>query len=408
MVRDFARTQKLRLVEVNLELNPHVRDAFLSRNPDDILKALSFLGYSVTDPKKDLLFIDEIQESPEAIVALRYFYEMRPELAVVATGSLLEFAFEAKEFSMPVGRVEFLWIHPMNFHEYLQARGKSSLAEEISSFQIGAGLWSPIAHRAALEELRSYLFCGGMPQALQAMAENHDSQACRRSHLSILQSYRQDFYKYAKRIKVPIAERLFLKAPGLVGGRFKFSHIDPDYRASEIKPAVEALEKAGVVRRVFHSAGQGLPLATDCNERIAKLFFLDVGLMHASLQIEPELVKEKDLLAIHRGAVAEQFVAQELLATTAMGLPGDLYFWVREALNSQAEVDFLVASGSKVIPVEVKSGASGTLKSLRSFMESHPASNRAVRLYSGMPEESESITHLPLYMAGCIQRNIAI
>jgi len=403
-VRELARVLNLRLVEVNFELSPQAKDAFRSQNPSEILKALAFLGYPPVESGLSLLLLDEIQECPQAIAALRYFYELRPDLAVIGTGSLLEFALEAERFPMPVGRVEFLWMHPMNFHEYLLARGNSALAEEIGSFKL-KNAWSEIAHQQALLELRNYLYCGGMPQALQAMAEGNDAIACRRAQLSILQSYRQDFYKYAKRIKPQIAERLFMRAPGLVGGRFKFSHIDSETRSAEIKPAVEALEKAGVIHRVFHSSGQGLPLATDSNERISKLMMLDVGLMHASLQIDIQLVQEPDLLAIHRGAVAEQFVAQELLAATPFGQAGELFFWVREALNSQAEVDFLVAHKSCVVPIEVKSGAAGSLKSLRSFLDSHSASPRGVRLYAGMPVRAQDVDHLPLYMAGLVVKS---
>lgn len=399
LVRELARQLKLTLVEVNFELQPEAKAAFHSLRPAEILKALALLGFPPVEPGSGLLLLDEIQACPQAIVALRYFYESRPDLAVIGTGSLLEFVMEAEAFSMPVGRIEFLWLYPMNFVEYLQARGNHALADAVSQFTPARDVWPELAHRQALAELRNYFFCGGMPQALQAMAEGNDPEACRRAQLSILQSYRQDFYKYAGKVKAALAEQLFLRAPGLVGGRFKFSHIDGEARSSEVKPAVRALEKAGVIRRVYHSSGQGLPLATDCNERIAKLFMLDVGLMHAALRIDAQLVQEPDLLAIHRGAVAEQFVAQELLASAPPDREGELYFWAREALNSQAEVDFLVPSGSKVLPVEVKSGATGTLKSLHSFLDSHPATPQGLRLYTGMPMATGRIAHLPLYLA---------
>ena len=171
-----------------------------------------------------------------------------------------------------------------------------------------------------------------------------------------------------------------------------------------VRPAVEAVEKAGVIRRVFHSAGQSLPLATDSNPRIAKLVMLDVGLMHAALRIDAEFIQEPDLLAIHRGAVAEQFAAQELLACGPADREPELYFWVREELNSQAEVDFLIASGSKVLPIEIKAGSSGTLKSLKLFLDSHRQSPLGIRLYSGGHLREERILHLPLYAAGSLHR----
>jgi predicted AAA+ superfamily ATPase len=220
----------------------------------------------------------------------------------------------------------------------------------------------------------------------------------------IVQTYRLDFAKYAPRIKADIAERLFLRAPGLVGGRLKFNAIDPDHRAAEVRPAVEAVEKAGVIRRVFHSAGQALPLATDSNPRIAKLVMLDVGLMHAALRIDAEFIQKPDLLAIHRGAVAEQFAAQELLACGPADREPDLYCWVREERNSQAEVDFLIVSGSRVLPIEIKSGSSGSLKSLNLFLVSHRQSPLGVRLSGGPHRLENRILHLPLYAAGSLHR----
>jgi len=389
------------LIEINFELRPECKQAFASLDPKQILKTLEYLGIPKAVPGQSLLLLDEIQDCPPAIVALRYFYEQMPALAVIGTGSLLEFAIEQEKFSWPVGRIESAWLFPMSLGEFLRAKGNTALAEAIGQNPLKEKL-PEAAHAHALKELREYLFCGGMPQSVLAMTTGQDAESVRRVHRSILQTYRQDFYKYAPRIKPDLAERLFLKAPGLVGGRFKLSHVDPDSRASEIRPAVEALEKAGVIRRVIHTSGQGLPLATDANPRIAKLIFLDVGLMHASLQIDAELVQEPDLLAVHRGAVAEQFVAQELLACAPPDREPYLYFWAREALNSQAEVDYLIASGPYPLPIEVKSGASGTLKSLRLFLDSHPQCPRGVRLYGGEPLREDKIAHLPLYAAGCL------
>ena len=403
LARALAREEGLDLVEVNFELRPEAKEAFQSLQPSEILKNLGFLGFSTPKPGRSLLFLDEIQNCPAALAALRYFYEIMPELPVLGSGSLLEFAMEAGTFSLPVGRVDTLWVHPMSFSEFLRARGQEALAGAIESTPPEEPL-PEIAHREALKGLRDYLFCGGMPAAVNAMAEDRDVEACRRVHLSILQTYRQDFAKYAPRIKADIAERLFLRAPGLVGGRMKFNAIDPDHRASEVRPAVEAVEKAGVIRRVFHSSGQSLPLATDANPRIAKLVMLDVGLMHAALRIDAEFIQSPDLLGIHRGAVAEQFAAQELIACGPADREPELYFWAREERNSQAEVDFLLSIGATVLPVEIKSGASGSLKSLHLFLDSHPYSPLGVRLHGGPHLREGRLLHLPLYAAGSLHR----
>ena len=403
LARDLAAAAGLDLVEVNFELRPEAKAAFRSLQPVEILKSLGFLGFPPVVADCSLLFLDEVQECPAAIAALRYFHELRPDLAVLASGSLLEFAMESGNFPMPVGRIESLWVHPLGFAEFLMAKGNPVLAQTLAEMAPAQAL-PDLAHAQALADLREYLFCGGMPAATRAMAEDGDVAACRRAHLSILQTYRQDFAKYAPRIKTDLAERLFLRAPGLVGGRLKFSAIAPDHRAAEVRSALEALEKAGVVRRVIHSAGQALPLATDSNPRLAKLVLLDVGLMHAALQIDAAWVQDPELLAIHRGAVAEQFVAQEIIACAPSSREPELFFWVREALNSQAEVDYLLASGSQVVPIEVKAGASGSLKSLRSFLASHPHSPLGVRLYGGTTQTEDRLLHLPLYAAGALHR----
>ena len=267
-VRELARSKQADLVEVNFELQPDSKKAFIDFEPDKILQALALLGFPKAEPGKSLLFLDEIQECPQAIVSLRYFQERMPGLAVIGTGSLMEFAMEQERFSMPVGRVESAWLFPMSFGEFLRAKGNADLAEAIGRSPLEHAM-PEAGHIQALKELREYLFCGGMPQAVLAMTEAKDVESVRRMHRSILQTYRQDFYKYAPRIKASLTENLFLKAPGLVGGHFKFRQVDPDLRSSEVKPAVEALEKAGVIRRVFHSSGQGLPLAVEANPRIS-------------------------------------------------------------------------------------------------------------------------------------------
>ena len=290
----------------------------------------------------------------------------------------------------------------MNLPEYVRAKGNHTLAEMLRKNPLTDPY--PALHNHALRELREYLFCGGMPEAVAAMTQSGDRAKVRLTHHGILQAYRQDFHKYAPRIKTDLAEKLFQRAPGLVGGRFKFTHVDPERTSKEIRPAVEALEKAGVIRLVVHSSSQGLPLVTDTNSRIAKLLFLDIGLMHASLRIDAQFIQEPSLLSIHRGAVAEQFVGQELLATAPPYLEPELFFWSRETPTSQAEVDYVIAQGSKALPIEVKSGASGRLKSLRSFLDSHPNTSRGIRFYEGEPWEEEGrISHLPLYSVASLQ-----
>ena len=396
LVRELARTENLPLAEINFELRPDAKAAFANPDPAAILHQLALIGFPL--PPGALLFLDEIQDCPSALTALRYFHELTPHIPVLATGSLLEFAMDAADFSMPVGRIESLWLHPMDFTEFLHAKGYPDLAHAIARLPPGTQL-PPAAHTTALRLLRDYFFTGGMPEALRESLENSDPAPCRRAQLSILQTYRRDFAQYAPRIPADLAENLFLRAPGLVGDRLKFSKIDPDRRAATVRQALTALEKAGVLHQITHSSGQGLPLESQTNPRLVKLAFLDIGLLHAALRIDSELVAQPDLLAIHRGAAAEQFAAQELLAAQPPDREPALHFWVREALNSQAEVDFLLPVDSRVIPVEVKSGTTGTLKSLHLFLESHPSTPYGIRLHTGPGHTEPRLRHIPLYAA---------
>lgn len=406
LARELARLEGRVLVEINFEQRPELKRAFDSAVPSTILATLGLMGMPVPSSGEPVLLLDEVQECPQAIIALRYFYEQMPQLCVIATGSLLEFALPSARLPMPVGRVESLWLGPMTFNEFLHAEGRTELANHLES----ESPFSPLSIVAAGEAgklLPTYFFCGGMPAAVKVWTEDKDAQAVSRAHLGLLQTYRQDFHKYAPRIRTDLAEALFLKAPALVGGRFKFSHVDPSSRSSEIRPAVEALENAGVIRRVNHTSAQGLPLALDENPKISKLVFLDVGLMHTALRIPSAWVGHEDLLAVHRGAVAEQFVAQELLASEPQGMEPALHFWAREAINSQAEVDYVVAMNAKVIPIEVKAGATGTLKSMRLFLQSHPRTPFGIRLSTSPAERVDNIVTLPLCYAGSLATHTA-
>ena len=405
LARELARAEGVALMEVNFELRPEFKRAFDNLDPKAILQSLGFMGLNPPHGARALWLFDEIQECPQAVTALRYFFEQMPELPIAATGSLLEFALSQAQLSMPVGRVESLWLGPMTFHEFLYAEGRADLAEHLTNASPFASE-SVLAAEEAAKWLPSYFFCGGMPEAVKTWTEDHDTEAVGRAHLGLLQTYRQDFHKYAPRIKPSLAEALFLKAPALVGSRFKYSHVDATARAAEVRPAVEALEKAGVIRLVRHTSASGLPLALDENPKITKLMFIDVGLMHTALRFSPAWIGHADLLAVHRGAVAEQFVAQELLASVHLGEEPSLYFWARDALNSQAEVDFVIASGPRVIPIEVKAGATGSLKSLRSFLSSHPSTPFGIRLFTAAAAKHDDIYSLPLCYAGSLQQHV--
>lgn len=415
VVEKFGREQfENDMLVVNFELRPELSACFETLDPQDILKKLLLLTRYTITPGKTLLFLDEIQDCPNAIRTLRYFKEQLPELHVIGAGSLLEFTLNDADFRMPVGRVLSLYLKPLSFKEYLSATNPA-LREYIEA----ATLIKPVEtviHEILLKEIRNYMFLGGMPSVLKAyvesenismgaMSRTYDYQQCQMQQAILLNNYRLDFGKYAKHTPIKYLQTVFDKAPGIVGDHFKYSKIDPDARSLQIKTALELLQQAGLVYYIYSTSATGLPLVTHMNEKKFKIIFLDVGLMVYSSRVEAELVLG-DIILVNRGAIAEQFVGQELLAYSPSYEEARLYFWSREKKSSMAEVDFIITAGSKIIPVEVKAGSTGHLKSLHLLM----AENNlplGVRISPHPLNYDGKILSVPIYMVSEISRLIA-
>lgn len=385
-------------MEINLESNPEYISLFrqLFGKPEELIQGISSLSGKKIESGKTLLFIDEIQESKEAVLSLRYFYEQMPEQHVIAASSLLEFCFE--DFSFPVGRIEFFHLFPMNFEEYLVALGREDLVNAIR----GASEQEPLAgavHDYLINEVATYSLLGGLPKVVQTYVDTKNWNDCQNVLQILVGTYREDFHKYASRAEVEILRPLFAEAPRLLGQAFKFSHVHPDIKSRELKKGLDLLEKAGLIYCVYHSSANGLPLASQINRKKFKVFFLDIGLSQRilGLNLSQEFLKAKSMLA-RRGGMAEQFVAQEWLSRTKRNETPELFYWHREERSSQAEVDFLVSSGSDILPVEVKSGTGGSLKSLHLFLEEKRAFVReGIKISSGGFSFREKIKHIPFY-----------
>lgn len=368
VVRTLGNTHYSSFVEINLEEQPRLISCFDNMDPEHIITTLSsFVGQQII-PGESLLFIDEIQEAPKAIQALRYFKEKMPQLDVIGAGSLLEFALNASDFRMPVGRVEFLYLYPLSFEEQLEARGQTLLLNSIRNSNLEKPLAEPL-HERALELYREYLVLGGMPAVNAQFIETGSIQQAQHLQLNLLTTYRNDFAKYSKKIYLPVLNQLFDKIPDLIAQQTKYSKIDPELKSRTIKEAIHLLRQAGLLQQVYSSAATGLPLNALLNYKKYKLTFLDCGLVNSQSQLPGELLIQKDSFLINRGALAEQFVGQELIANTSPYTKAELYYWAREKKNSQAEVDYITQAGSQIVPIEVKAGASGRLKSLAIFME---------------------------------------
>jgi uncharacterized protein len=406
VIENFGRKHFDNMLVVNFELQPQLGACFENLHPNEIIQKLSILLRHHIEPTKTLLFLDEIQDCPNAIRALRYFKEQLPQLHVIGAGSLLEFALNDAEFRMPVGRIQSLYLHPLSFKEFLTGIGDYALREMIEQ----ASLEKPIEnayHNMLLEQVRSYMGLGGMPGVISsitlgAMARTYDLEKCRLMQATLLSTYRNDFGKYAKHNQIKQVQKVFAKAPGMVGDHFKYSRVDPEVRTYQIKSALELLEYAGLIYPVYSTAASGIPLATLANEKKFKIIFLDVGLMGYASRIPAEWFLE-DIILLNRGALAEQFVGQELLAYFPVYEEGHLYFWCREKKSSMAEVDFITTVGAQIIPIEVKAGSTGQLKSLHLLMQEKNL-KLGIRVSQNPLSYDGKILSIPFYMVGEIPR----
>lgn len=385
LVRLFAERSERKLHEVDLERHPELDEIFASRNTSRILSELEYLiDEGPIDDHASLLFLDEIQATPSAIPALRSLHEDRPDLPIIAAGSLLEFVLADHAFSMPVGRIEYLFLEPMGFEEFLEALDETSLLELLRTHRL-VDDFPGTAHTRLLGRLRDYVLVGGMPEAVGVFAETGSFADAGSVHASILETYRDDFAKYGTRSEIAQLRRVYGFVPGAVGDKFKYSRVDPDARSRDVKRALELLVMARVVRRVIHTDATGLPLGATLKESAFKTYFLDVGLVNAACGIDrltPEQVA--DARFVNEGAMAEQFIAQHL----PLLAPDDRVFtptyWLREGRANNAEVDFVHQLGSDVTPIEVKAGKSGSLKSLLELVSARQY-DRALRFDTNPP-----------------------
>ena len=393
-VEAFGREHFGNVVRVDLERNRDLHRLFAERlAPSDILPQLEVFAKAGITPKKTLLFFDEIQSCPRAIMALRYFYEELPELHVVAAGSLLDFAMS--EISFPVGRVQFLEMYPMTFAEYLWAAGKEMLSEIVLSVPKKV---NETAHRLLLDELRTFLFVGGMPECVAVFVRNQSLQDSFVAQQQLADSYRQDFSKYAPRADVHCLDAVFKGVAQSIGQQIQYTHLAESYYHKTIKRAFDLLCMARVIQKVPSANPSGLPLGATASARRFKALMVDVGVWQnvCGLKTDVEYARD-DLLDIYRGAMAEQFVGQEIRAAQGP----DLYYWSREARGSSAEVDYLAVVNKTIHPVEVKSGASGRLKSLHLLLKTYPNCGEGLVFstapYAELPEQK--VKFLPLYFA---------
>jgi len=380
------------ILTVDLEKNRNWHHIFSTDlDPNRILSELEILLNEKIVPGKTLLFFDEIQSCPRAIMALRYFYENKPELHVITAGSLLEFAMS--EISFPVGRVQFLEMYPLSFAEYLLAIGRSEAANKVMSEPQPL---SDAIHKLLLDELKKYCFIGGMPESVQVYIDSKSLQESLLVHQELCNSFRHDFSKYAPRADPHCLDAVFSGIARNIGRQIIYSHLAEGYTHPTIKKAFNTLCMARVAKKVPSANPSGLPLEATASSRKFKALMVDIGLWQnlSGIHIETEYHKA-DLLSIFQGAMAEQFVGQEIMVSQN----SDLYFWARHAKSSTAEVDYLVVINGHIVPVEVKSGAAGRLRSLHLLLESYPNCPYGI-VFSSSPYAElpgQKLKFIPLY-----------
>jgi hypothetical protein len=394
-IEKLGRDHFGKLVTIDLERNREWHRIFAGDlGADHVLHELEVVTDTKIEPGSTLLFLDEIQACPRVVVALRYLYEERPDLHVIAAGSLLELAF--REVSFPVGRVQFLEMHPMTFVEFLWAIGADPSAELVLGPPKAT---SEAVHNHILEQLRKYCFVGGMPGSVSAYVGTHSIRECFGVHKEIIEGYRDGFSKYAPHVDPLCIDAVLRDAAQSVGTELKYARLAEGHDHRQVRKAFDILCQARLIKRVPSANPGGLPLGATSSARRFKTLLLDIGLWQHLCGIRTDIEYLKtDLLAVYRGAMAEQFVGQEMLVSQE----GELYYWSREARGSSAEVDYLAVVNGEILPVEVKSGPAGRLKSMNLLLSTYPNCPRGLVFssapYADMPEHK--LTFLPLYFAG--------
>lgn len=394
-------------VEINLELQKNLSSIFdQDLDPKRICFELgAALGTKIT-PGNTLLFIDEIQVSSNAIKSLWFFKERYPELHVVAAGSLLEFALSELE-SFGVGRIRSLYLYPLSFDEFLQAQGLDSLCEAKKQCSPEHPI-AAVLHDKLCQQIRYYYLIGGMPESVSVWLETHDYESCREVQSDIIDAYFDDFNKYKPTIDPDLLRSTLLSIPAQVGSKFKYSTISTDVSVYHAKKSLDALTKAGLIIPVTHTAANSSPLGSEENKKFRKYIFIDTALMlHMQAMSIADILTESDNDLVNKGHLAEMFAGLEFLKYNKPNIKPHLFYWQGEGemevdkdgrkIKSQAEVDYVINCGNKVIPVEVKAGKRGSMQSLHQLMKRRPQMPFGIRCALENFSLYDNIRVYPLY-----------
>jgi len=416
LVETFGKSHFPSFLTVNLEKKEELHPLFTRMEAWHIVQELSLYFNQPIVPGQTLLFLDEIQACPKAIACLRYFHEEMPDLHVIAAGSLLDFSLREFKHSVPVGRIEYLHMNPMTFQEFLRAIGEETLASHLDGFHIGDDLGTAVSLKLR-DLLRVYFFVGGMPSAVAAYAQRHDLLEVQRILSSITTTLQDDFAKYGTRVQQRNMRQVLRYVPKNIGRKVRYVNISRETRSEELRTALDLLELSRIVTLVRHTSANGIPLGAEASESHFKPLLVDIGICNNLCGLN--LPDAADLLTVQEGGLAEQFVGQELRSIGPAFEERPLFYWHREEKNANAEVDYLWAHEGHIIPIEVRAGTSGSLKSLQVFL-AEKKRDLAVRLNMDQPsigsftvqigdkdgvrDVTYTLPSLPLYLAGQLDR----
>jgi predicted AAA+ superfamily ATPase len=392
IIRQFGAANYDNVVYLDFERNQSLQKVFSGDlDVTRIIADLEVITGQKIDPQTTLLVFDEIQACPRAIMALRYFYEEKPEQNVIAAGSLLEFAMS--DISIPVGRVHFLTMYPLTFAEYLDAIGKQDAAEIICGKPHELSL---AMHNFLIDELRRYFFIGGMPQAVKAYAETGSMKEAFCIQEDICETLKMDFSKYSPQVDKICLSSVLTSISKHVSHQIKYSSLVEGFSNPTIKKAFDLVCLAKIAAPIRSVNPSGLPLGASASAKIFKCLVIDIGIMRAlcSMPLDIEYTNP-DLLKIYNGVMAEQFAGQEMMVSQN----GNLYYWSRFAKSSSAEVDYIAAVNGSIVPVEIKSVPEGRLKSLHILLETYKNCQKGMVFSSNqkMSTTEKRLEFLPLY-----------
>ncbi len=391
-IDEFGNKYFKDVVKVNFEENPELKQFFQTNDVEKIIQNLEIYFGKKIQLSGTLLFLDEIQICPEAIVTLRYFYEKIPDLHVIAAGSLLDHTLNDLQYSMPVGRVEFAYMYPMCFYEFLDANDEKLLIEFLKNYEISQKIPQPI-HNKLIDLIRLYFLIGGMPEAVKVYTETRSLINTELTHESIIKSLEFDFSKYGTRSQQNTMIKLLRYIPKIAGQKFKYANFDNSIRSDAIRKALDLLSMSRIIHLIHNTKATGILLEYGVVEKVFKTLFLDIGLSNHILKLR--LTDLENMRLSNEGSLAEQFIGQELLCLPPYFTEKDIYYWTREKRNSSAEIDYVIQSGNKVIPIEVKAGKTGTLKSLQIYVTEKKL-DKAIRFNGDLPSSIQVDTSIKI------------